>query len=78
MRLAFERTPVQNKSTRVAEIDARPETLRKDLLKKANARLGFEGPSDGIDALRDEKPALLSGRFFTFRDGNTISIWYNI
>jgi hypothetical protein len=43
----------------VAEIDARSEELQKELLKKANAKQGFEELADEIDALREEKQALL-------------------
>ena len=33
--------------------------LRKEILKKANAKQGFEELADEIDALREEKQALL-------------------
>lgn len=59
MRLAVERALAQNNSPRVAEIDARSEALQKELLKKANAKQGFEELVDEIDALRDEKQTLL-------------------
>ncbi|MBR0410673.1 MAG: hypothetical protein IJI25_06675 [Eubacterium sp.] len=45
MRLAMDRALAQNNSPRVAEIDARSEELQKELLKKANAKQGFEEPS---------------------------------
>ena len=35
------------------------EELQKELLKKANAKQGFEELADEIDALREEKQALL-------------------
>ena len=35
------------------------EALQKELLKKANAKQGFEELADEIDALREEKQALL-------------------
>ena len=59
MRLAMDRALAQNNSPRVAEIDARSEELQKELLKKANAKQGFEELADEIDALREEKQALL-------------------
>ncbi len=59
MRLAMGRALAQNNSPRVAEIDARSEELQKELLKKANAKQGFEELADEIDALREEKQALL-------------------
>ncbi len=46
-------------SHRVAEIDTRLEALQKELLKKANAKQGFEELADEIDALREEKQDLL-------------------
>ena len=62
MRLAMDRALAQNNSPRVAEIDARSEELQKELLKKANAKQGFEELADEIDALREEKQALLLER----------------
>jgi hypothetical protein len=59
MRLAVERALAQSNSPRVAEIDARSEALQKELVKKANAKQEFEELADEIDALRDEKQALL-------------------
>ena len=59
MRLVMDRALAQNNSPRVAEIDARSEELQKELLKKANAKQGFEELADEIDALREEKQALL-------------------
>ena len=59
MRLAMDRALAQNNSPRVAEIDARSEELQKELLKKGNAKQGFEELADEIDALREEKQALL-------------------
>ena len=44
----------------MAEIDARSEALQKELLKKANAKQGFEELADEIDALREEKQDLLA------------------
>lgn len=59
MRLAMDRALAQNNSSRVAEIDTRSEELQKELLKKANVKQGFEELADEIDALREEKQALL-------------------
>ena len=59
VRLAVERALAQSNSPRVAEIAARSEALQKELLKKANAKQRFEELADEIDALRDEKQALL-------------------
>ena len=46
-------------SPRVKEIDKRLEALQKELLKKANAKQGFEELADEIDSLREEKQDLL-------------------
>jgi hypothetical protein len=43
----------------VAEIDARLEALQKELLKKANAKQGFDELADEIEDLRTDKEALL-------------------
>ena len=59
MRMAVEMALAQSNGPRVAEIDARLEALQKDLLKKANAKQGFEDLADEIDELREEKQALL-------------------
>ena len=59
MRLAVEWALGQSNSPRVAEIDTRLEALQKELLKKANAKQGFEELADEIDALREEKQDLL-------------------
>jgi hypothetical protein len=59
MRLAMDRALAQNNSPRVAEIDARSEELQKELLKKANAKQGFEDLADEIEDLRTDKEALL-------------------
>ena len=59
MRLAMERAMQTSNSPRVAEIDTRLEALQKELLKKANAKQGFEELADEIDALREEKQDLL-------------------
>ena len=59
MRLAVELALGQSNIPRVAEIDARLEALQKELLKKANAKQGFEELADEIDALREEKQDLL-------------------
>ncbi len=40
-------------------IDARLEDLQKDLLKKANAKQGFDDLADEIEDLRTDKEALL-------------------
>ncbi len=45
--------------SRVAEIDERMKDLQKELLKKANAKQGYESLTEEIDALREEKEALL-------------------
>jgi hypothetical protein len=58
-RLAVELALGQSNSPRVAEIDTRLEALQKELLKKANAKQGFEELADEIDALREEKQDLL-------------------
>ena len=59
MRLAVELELGQSNSPRVAEIDTRLEALQKELLKKANAKQGFDELADEIDALREEKQDLL-------------------
>ena len=43
----------------MAEIDARSEALQKELLKKANAKQGFDDLAEDIESLRSEKEALL-------------------
>jgi hypothetical protein len=43
----------------VTEVDKRLEALQKELLKKANAKQGFDELADEIDALREEKQSLL-------------------
>ena len=43
----------------MAEIDARLEALQKDLLKKANAKKGFDDLAEEIETLRSEKETLL-------------------
>ena len=59
MRLAVDRALAQSNRPRVAEIDARLEALQKDLLKKANAKKGFDDLAEEIETLRSEKEALL-------------------
>ena len=59
MKLAMERAMLTSNSPRVTEIDERLEALQKELLKKANAKQGFEELADEIDALREEKQNLL-------------------
>ena len=59
MRLAMERMLGQSNSPRVTEIDKQLEVLQKELLKKANAKQGFDSLADEIDALREEKQTLL-------------------
>lgn len=59
MRLAVDRALAQSNRSRVAEIDARLEALQKDLLKKANAKKGFDDLAEEIETLRSEKEALL-------------------
>ena len=59
MKLAMERAMLTSNSPRVTEIDERLEALQKELLKKANAKQGFEELADEIDALREEKQDLL-------------------
>ena len=59
MKLAMERAMLTSNSPKVTEIDERLEALQKELLKKANAKQGFEELADEIDALREEKQDLL-------------------
>ena len=59
MRMAVELALAQSNGPRVAEIDARLEALQKDLLKKANAKQGFDDLADEIEDLRTDKEALL-------------------
>ena len=59
MRLAMDRAMAQSNSPRVAEIDAKLGTLQKELLKKANAKQGFDDLAEDIESLRSEKEALL-------------------
>lgn len=59
MRLAIENALGHTNSARVAEIDARLEALQKELLKKANAKQGFDSLADEIETLREDKQALL-------------------
>ena len=59
MKLAMERALSQDNSPKVTEVDKRLEALQKELLKKANAKQGFDELADEIDALREEKHSLL-------------------
>ena len=59
MRLAVDRALAQSNRPRVAGIDARLEALQKDLLKKANAKKGFDDLAEEIETLRSEKETLL-------------------
>ena len=59
MKLAMERALSQDNSPKVTEVDKRLEALQKELLKKANAKQGFDELADEIDALREEKQSLL-------------------
>ena len=59
MKLAMERAMLTSNSPRVKEIDERLEALQKELLKKANAKQGFEELADEIDSFREEKQDLL-------------------
>ena len=59
MKPAMERAMLTSNSPRVTEIDERLEALQKELLKKANAKQGFEELADEIDSLREEKQDLL-------------------
>ncbi len=59
MKLAMEKALSQDNSPKVTEVDKRLEVLQKELLKKANAKQGFDELADEIDALREEKQALL-------------------
>ena len=59
MRLAIENALGHTNSAWVAEIDARLEALQKELLKKANAKQGFDSLADEIETLREDKQALL-------------------
>ena len=67
-KLAMERALRQTNGPRVAEIDKQLEALQKELLKKANAKQGFEVLADEIEALREDKQALL------MEDANRTSI----
>ena len=58
MRIAVQKALDQNNSALIAEIDTKLEALQKELLRKANAKQGFEELADDIDALREEKRAL--------------------
>ena len=59
MKLAMERAMLTSNSPRVTEIDERLEALQKELLKKANAKQGFEELADEIELHREEKQDLL-------------------
>lgn len=59
MKLAMERAMQASNTPRVAEIGERMKDLQKELLKKANAKQGYESLTEEIDALREEKEALL-------------------
>lgn len=59
MRLAMERALSQDNSSKVIEVDKQLEALQKELLKKANAKQGFDELADKIDALREEKQGIL-------------------
>ena len=58
-RLAGHRAMAQSNRPRGAEIHGRHEALQKDLLKKANAKKGFDDLAEEIETLRSEKEALL-------------------
>ena len=68
MRLAVDRALAQSNSPRVQALDARLEVLQKDLLKKANAKQGYDDLADEIESLRSEKEALL------LEDANRIGV----
>ena len=59
MRLAIENALGHTNSAQIAEIDAKLEALQKELLKKANAKQGFDSLADEIETLREDKQALL-------------------
>lgn len=59
MKLTIERALSQTNGPRVVEIDEQLKVLQKELLKKANAKQGFEALADEIEALREDKQALL-------------------
>lgn len=59
MKLAMERAMQASNTPRAAEIDDRMKDLQRELLKKANAKQGYESLTEEIDALREEKEALL-------------------
>ena len=59
MRLAVDRALAQSNSPRVREIDAQLAALQKDMLKKANAKQGYEDLAEEIESLRSEKEGLL-------------------
>ena len=59
MRLAVDRALALSNSPRVREIDAQLAALQKDMLKKANAKQGYEDLAEEIESLRSEKEALL-------------------
>ena len=54
-----ERVLGSSNSAAVAEVDEKLLAIQKELLKKADARQGYDDLADQIEALRDEKQRLL-------------------
>ena len=63
-----ERVLGSSNSAAVAEVDEKLLAIQKELLKKADARQGYDDLADQIEALRDEKQRLL------LEDANSASL----
>ena len=63
-----ERVLGSSNSATVAEVDEKLLAIQKELLKKADARQGYDDLADQIEALRDEKQRLL------MEDANSASL----
>ena len=63
-----ERVLGSSNSAAVAEVDEKLLAIQKELLKKADARQGYDDLADQIEALRDEKQRLL------MEDANSASL----
>ena len=63
-----ERVLGSSNSATVAEVDEKLLAFQKELLKKADARQGYDDLADQIEALRDEKQRLL------MEDANSASL----
>ena len=63
-----ERALGSSNSAAVAEVDEKLLTIQKELLKKADARQGYDDLAEQIEALRDEKQRLL------LEDANSASL----